>query len=1015
MVMTTKAILHHWLAIAAIVILTLMMATAWQARQLTLQYGSAELSRTNTVASRTLAADIEHAIGYGIPIEKLAGVEEWLTDIIDANPVIMAIAITDIHGDFLSGQSISPDLKNALRQQRAAQHTQLAGFNVATTPLHQSPNKNIVGWLHVASQSVDTPYKVFSALALYAAMIFIIAALSLRQLLRRHLVAPIARCHDALVQMCDGKLSTFSPAEGNHPAALLQSALYARMRQLLWRKEQTLARLTEVRAAHFAPAVLTEIDSLIGACNGLLAAATSASSTAAGSVRRQGLTSSFISGSIVTALIVVACTVYVLTRTIGANENRNIIALHTQSLEYAWETITTNQRSRLEQLINVTQSQILAAALNEQSDAAHLEKMLISNAIPGVTLTLARQDGSVVASSASQPEHTRPGSSLLELLMASQTPPRGIWQNNEFEYEIGATQLLSAKGYSNPLVLIATQPLKSSISDLEQRTNTQVALVDLRGKTVFEHNASIVDIWHSHHRKNFAGFISNKESVLGTIPLIDAAGYTIGGLISLQMLASQYTPWEKTRGVLAVLAGLCAAFLALAYASVFFKRLEQSSRELESLAADQPTSSGGASKALNPERLKHTAALLIRKFSALNKIKRSHDRQGQRQARFIRHHMIGLASQLPDRDRADIIDELVEVQLKTQPAQCDGQTPRNDTEMLQPDVENPIDEIGVIAHSFQNLANRLGKQYRELDRLVVELRDALHSKTELLTLKGELEAARKLQSSILPKNFKISAHFELQATVVPAQEVGGDFYDFFLIDEHRMAIIIADVSGKGIPGALFMAICRTLLRAVVQFLDTPSQCLERLNNILAQNNDQTMFVTLFYAVIDSRDGTMTYANAGHNPPYLIRSCGPAEPIAPTGGIPLAIMEGFLFEEHRLVLNANDRLFLYTDGVTEALDPKQTLFGEARLEQLLESVRAMPIADVPQYIINELNVFAADAPQADDITCFMLAYQSADSKTYPMPTEPIPKANNPDSTMISRANPVSASKPQRGGT
>ena len=983
MTMTTKAIGRCWLAIIATSILAIMMAAAWKAEHLIRQYHAIELTRTTAVASRAIAYDIQHAFKYDIPLDKLAGVEAWLASIIDLNPVIMAIAVTDIHGNFLYSHDVSPALKNALhKQQRAAQITQIEGFHVETTALQRSPNTHTDGWLHVASQSVDIEYRIYLALALCAVVIIFFAALSLRHLLRRRLINPIAHCRDALEQIRDGKIPLLPSHAARHPAALLQAALCARMRQLEHRKQQVHTRLMEVRAAHFAPAVLAEIDRLVSACTRLLPAAMPASSAKHASTRHLRLNSRFITRGMVSALIVVACAMYVLTRTLDASENRNLIALHTQALEHAWEAITTKNRSRLEQVIAATKNQILATPAGAQSGDAQWEKMLQSNAASTVTLTLARQDGSVVASSAGRTKSIGPGSSLLELLRLSQASFSGIWQNSEFEYEIGAAQRLSVKGQPHPLVLIATQPLTSSISDLQQRTNTRVALADLRGQPVFETDAPIVDQWHSHKKAIFAGFINNPKSVFGEIPLLDAADYKIGKLISLQTLTSEYTPLEKILGVLAFLAGLAAALLALACLADFLKRIGHSAGELASLATAELPAREGTLLVLSPEQLKQTAALLALKVSELEQIRRSRNRQGQRQARFIRHHMIGLAAQLPHQERADIMHDLVEVQAQENAAQNHGQPLRNEADLLNPAVEAPVDEMGIIAHSFQNLAKRLGDKYQELDRLVIELRDALRSKTELMTLRGELDAARQLQSSILPKDFKISAHLELQATVVPAQEVGGDFYDFFRIDEHRVAIIVADVSGKGISGALFMAICCTLLRAVAQVLHSPGQCLERINNVLSKDNDQTMFVTLFYAVIDARDGAMTYANAGHNPPYVIRSRGPVEPIAPTGGIPLAVMEGFAFEEHRLVLNANDRLFLYTDGVTEALDPQRALFGEKRLEQLLESARAMPIENVAQHIINEVNVFAAGAPQADDITCFMAAYQPADAGRHP---------------------------------
>ena len=208
----------------------------------------------------------------------------------------------------------------------------------------------------------------------------------------------------------------------------------------------------------------------------------------------------------------------------------------------------------------------------------------------------------------------------------------------------------------------------------------------------------------------------------------------------------------------------------------------------------------------------------------------------------------------------------------------------------------------------------------------------------------------------------------------PAKEIGGDFYDFFALDEHHVAMTVADVSGKGVPAALFMAVSRTLLRAVAQFSESPAKCLVRLNDLLAADNERMMFVTLFYAILDTRDGKLVYANAGHNLPYVLRATGALEPIGQSGGMALAIMEGNEYEDHQVILAPGDRLFMYTDGVTEAFDPQGQMFGEQRLELMLERMRSLAIADIPDRIIFEVNDFEAGGPQTDDITCLTASFR-----------------------------------------
>jgi serine phosphatase RsbU (regulator of sigma subunit) len=201
--------------------------------------------------------------------------------------------------------------------------------------------------------------------------------------------------------------------------------------------------------------------------------------------------------------------------------------------------------------------------------------------------------------------------------------------------------------------------------------------------------------------------------------------------------------------------------------------------------------------------------------------------------------------------------------------------------------------------------------------------------------------------------------------------VGGDFYDFFRLDEHHLALVVADVSGKGVPAAFFMAVSRTLLRAVAQFSQGPADCLRRLNDLLAADNEEMMFVTLFYAVIDTRSGQVVYGNAGHNPPYVVRADGRIEPVPGTGNMALAVMEDLSFDERLLHLHPGDALFMYTDGVTEASDPAQALFGEQRLEAFLSGRHETPVQDLNRELVAAIKVFEAGGAQADDITCLMV--------------------------------------------
>lgn len=282
----------------------------------------------------------------------------------------------------------------------------------------------------------------------------------------------------------------------------------------------------------------------------------------------------------------------------------------------------------------------------------------------------------------------------------------------------------------------------------------------------------------------------------------------------------------------------------------------------------------------------------------------------------------------------------------------------------------PDDSLRRLAMVLSGMSGRIVRQQNILTSMVAELREALSVKTQYIALQHELEIAAKMQSAILPRRFVPRSGLSICASMTPAKEIGGDFYDYFELDAHRVAMTVADVSGKGVPAALFMAVSRTLLRAVAKFSDDPADCMSQLNGLLATDNDQMMFVTLFYAVIDTRNGEVTYANAGHNPPYVLRSQGHLEQVPPTQGIALAVFDGMVFEVGHLTLAPGDGLFMFTDGVTEAFNPEGAMYGDKALEALLTKHINSPVDIVPGVIQAAVNAFEAGGPQTDDITCLM---------------------------------------------
>jgi sigma-B regulation protein RsbU (phosphoserine phosphatase) len=214
--------------------------------------------------------------------------------------------------------------------------------------------------------------------------------------------------------------------------------------------------------------------------------------------------------------------------------------------------------------------------------------------------------------------------------------------------------------------------------------------------------------------------------------------------------------------------------------------------------------------------------------------------------------------------------------------------------------------------------------------------------------------------------------------MLPAKEVGGDFFDFFLIDEDTLAVVIADVSGKGVPAALFMVIAKTLIKNNAQYGLNPGEVFVIVNNLLCKDNEEDMFVTAFMGFLDISSGKFTCVNAGHNPP-LIKRGDEFEWFRTKHGMALGAMEDMFYQEAETVLLPGDMLYLYTDGVTEAVNPAEELFGEGRLMEAARSFREADAREFTRLIKREIDVFADGAEQADDITMLVLKYWGGGEK------------------------------------
>ncbi len=240
-------------------------------------------------------------------------------------------------------------------------------------------------------------------------------------------------------------------------------------------------------------------------------------------------------------------------------------------------------------------------------------------------------------------------------------------------------------------------------------------------------------------------------------------------------------------------------------------------------------------------------------------------------------------------------------------------------------------------------------------------------------LKAELDVARSLQLAILPSAFPARPGCTAAARMIPATTMGGDFYDYIELPDGQVGLVIADVSGHGVPAAFFMAVARTNLRELAVHHSDPGECLAHTNDALCAQNPLDLFVTVFYCVLDPKSGALRYANGGHNPPYIRRATGSVESLSGAGGLVLGAMPGTRYPTHRVQLLQGDRLVLYTDGVTEAFNPAEELYGAERLVDEVHVHGGGTPAALVERVCRSLTDFAGNAPQSDDITLAVLTW------------------------------------------
>ncbi len=459
-------------------------------------------------------------------------------------------------------------------------------------------------------------------------------------------------------------------------------------------------------------------------------------------------------------------------------------------------------------------------------------------------------------------------------------------------------------------------------------------------------------------RGNRSALITRGTSTFAAVstPLIDLAGSYIGTLIAVDDV-TEATQRQELVGLLmgsvTVMVFALLLFALYGFAKDALDPLGEITLVIRAMAAgDANVSIDGAERKDEIGAIAAALEVFRRDIVTLARNKtRETLRQAQQQA-LIRREMTILASMLEADEREALLGDL-----------------RGTLASAEEGV--------ALAEAFKRMAARVVAQHARLGALLAErsrdlevVREALSERAHLTRLRQELEVARHLQLSSLPRifpPFPDRTEFELFAAMEPAKEVGGDFYDFALVGGDRLALMIGDASGKGVSAAMFMAMGRSILRSAIVRGASPGQALALANSTLAVENHTMMFATAFIGILDLRTGWLTYASAGHNPPYVVIAGQPPLAINGSPGIALGILEDAEYDDSDVQLPQGASVVLFTDGVTEANDPEGGMFGEESLEAELAKLRLEGPEQGVARIQQALRIFARGAEQADDIT------------------------------------------------
>ena len=593
--------------------------------------------------------------------------------------------------------------------------------------------------------------------------------------------------------------------------------------------------------------------------------------------------------------------------------------------------------------------QAARAAHDESALRQRLAALLAETGLEGPAgrIDLVGPQGQLLAAAPAAAEPLASGATALQ----RDLPPDGISARFEASAD-GPMLLVVSLRLATGDLLSASMPADAALGTVARQLGADLLLRDRQGAAVFATDQSLRD-GAAALRAGQSLALGGRLFRLEATPLDNSAGARVGQVLVL----ADATAETQSRQLLLMLAGALLVVAGAVTCGLLYRVIRDAIDPLSELARALQAVAGGDIFA--------SAAIAARR-----------DEVGDIQAALesLRSNTLAL-DRLQTRNRLSALREraLIGQEIARLTAVLDGPEREEILGLLE-------GEGAALGPAFTRLSGHVVQQHQAMATLLEErtrdlalVRQALEERTQLNRMREELDVARRLQLSSVPTTFPKRPDFRLHAAMVPAKEVGGDFCDFVMLDEHRLALLIGDASGKGVHAAIFIAMARSLLRAAIGRGASPAEALAQANDVLSTDNPTMMFATVFAAVLDCRTGLMTYANAGHNPPRRRGAMGEAElPVA--RGIALGVMDGMEFLDQQVTLDAGDMVLMFTDGVTEAVAPGDILFGDDRLAAIVADPALEAPSQLVEAVARHVEAFADTEPQADDITMIALHWR-----------------------------------------